>query len=192
MTPNVHTPSRTANRDEQTARATDARCFASPLRVTAALLLLAVLAVAQAQARFGPSTAAFSGGPSTVGVSLQHDGDGVVVQLVPSGHGSLPNASTGFVGDVPTDVLGRVDAQRALDQSADLLSMAGGVVLLHEDQRVLDIASAYRAAFGALGLSLVGEVTRGNGRELTFQVGSRTLRVAALQQGHDAQVYIGR
>jgi hypothetical protein len=192
MNPTVHTPSSTANRDEPTAAATAARRFVPQLRVTASLLLLAVLTVAQAQARFDPSPAAFNGGPSAVGVSLQLDGDGVVVQLVPSGSGSLADASAGFVGDVPTDVLGRVDAQRALHQSEDLLSMAGGVVLVHEDQRVLDIAGAYRTELEALGFSLVGTVARGNGRELTFQAASRTLRVVALQQGNDVQVYLGR
>jgi hypothetical protein len=191
MNPNVQNPTSTADRDERTADGTGRRSAAS-LRVAVALVLLAALAVAHAQARFDPSGAAFADGPATVGVSLERDGDGVVVQLVPSDRGSLPNASTGFGGDVPTEVFGRVDAQRALRQSEDLLSVAGGVALMHEYQRVADIVGAYRAELETLGFSLVGNLPRGNGRELTFQAGSQELRLVAVQRGNDVQVYIGR
>jgi hypothetical protein len=126
-----------------------------------AVLALALLTAAHAQVRFETDPAAFpdTEGPEVVAFDLRLDDDGdVVFVLAEEDTGAIPNVRTGFYGgDVPENALEDVDAIGALQRCGDLVELAGGIVVLHDDVSILDAANAYIDALEAIGLTKVAD-----------------------------------
>lgn len=161
-----------------------------------ALMALAMLAVtlapsaAFARVAFEPASALASG-PETAGLTFRLDGGDLLVAVVEAGTGTIPDVVTGFVGDVPTDALGRGDTAAVLHQSDALISLAGGVVVRHDTGSFGAVISAYQQALADLGFTLVDEALAGGGRALRFAGNDMELRAVFTPLGEGVQVYLG-
>jgi hypothetical protein len=163
-----------------------------PIALAAITMLAVALAPSAAFARvaFEPASALASG-PETAGLAFRLDGGELLVAVVEAGTGTVPDVVTGFVGDVPADVLGRGDTTAVLRQSDALISLAAGVVVRHDAASFGAVVSAYQEALADLGFALVDEALAGGGRALDFAGNDMELRAVFTPMGEGVQVYLG-
>ena len=161
----------------------------------AALLLLVAPVAFAADARLQVDASIYDVRPPTkaptrAGVALAFDGGTLLVQLVASGKGTLPDVNLGFSGETPrTRALDRVDLNAALQRSSKLQPMIGGVVIEHRNTSLATLRAAYAQAMGELGFSV------GAGSTLNrwhFVNGTDVVRVNAVSEGKNVIAYVGR
>ena len=167
--------------------------------LVALLVGLALIATAHAQVRFETTPEAFpcdtddfTDEPCEVGITLRKDRDALVIVFVAAGTGTLPDASTGFAGEMPKDALDRVDTHAALNLCQSISRSSRGVVFIHEDVSLRSLAAAYRGALEDLGFTLASERSVGTCRTLEFEsAGLATVRLAFTNVEDGVQVYLG-
>ncbi len=161
----------------------------------AALVLLVAPSAFAADARLQVDASIYDVRPPTkaptrAGVALAFDGGTLLVQLVASGKGTLPDVNLGFSGDTPrTRALDRVNVNEAIQRSAKLQTMVGGVVIEHRNTSMATLRAAYAQALGELGFSV------GAGSTLDrwhFVNGTDVVRVNAVSAGKNVIAYVGR
>lgn len=132
--------------------------------------------------------------PSNVGATLAFDGTTVQVLLLGTGRGTLPNVNLGWAGDdvaVPrTRMSDKVVLSQAIDRSAKLTSMPGGVVVEHRNTNLAAVKLAYANAFADLGFVLDRAGSTNNCWH--FTQGANTVRVNATSAGKHVVAYVGR
>ncbi len=167
--------------------------------LVAFLVGLALVATAHAQVRieatpeaFPCTTDDFTDEPCEVGVAFRKDADALVIIFVEAGTGAVPDAMTDFAGEMPKDVLDRVDTRAALNLCQGIEVSSRGVVLIHEDVTLRSVAAAYRAALEDVGFSLVGEHSVGTCRTFEFQAdGLAPMRLTLANVEDGVQAYLG-
>jgi hypothetical protein len=176
----------------------------SLLSLLVSLVAVALLSFASAQVRLEPTAGAFpcddeeefTDEPCEVGIHIRSDDQGLVIVLVEAGTGSIPDARTGFAGEMPTATLGEVDAYAAMRLCQEISQTAGGVTLIHEEIGMMALADAYRAALEEAGLTFANQSTTGSCRTLTFtRPNGQTIRLALAYRAGDVQAvqaYLGR
>jgi hypothetical protein len=132
--------------------------------------------------------------PEEVAFTLRLDDDGeVVFVLAEEGTGTIPNARTGFYGsDVPQNALEDVHAIAALQRCGDLVELAGGIVLIHEDATILDATTAYVSALEGIGLVKVADCFEAGCYAFAFaKPNGEILRLRLHAEGDEVQAYFG-
>jgi hypothetical protein len=162
-----------------------------------AVLALALFTAALAQVRFESTQGAFPDadeGPEEIAFTLRLDDDGdVVFVLVEEGTGTVPNARTGFSGgDVPLNALADVNAVAALQRCSDLVDLAGGIVLVHEDLTIDEAMTGYVRALEGIGLVKVADRVEAGCYVVDFEKPSgEMLRLRLHPEADGVQVYFG-
>ena len=128
--------------------------------------------------------------PDRAGVALAFDGAALHVSLVAAGNGSLPDANLGFEGEAPRVApFDQVHLSAALDRSAKVQTVIGGVLLEHHETTVRSLRDAYVSALADLGFTLESDA---NGRSWHFTNGAAAIRVIVAPVGNNVQAYVGR
>ena len=163
----------------------------------AALLLLVAPVTFAADARFQVDASIYdvrppAKAPTRAGVALAFDGGTLLVQLVASGKGTLPDVNLGFLGDVvPRSLIGdKVNLSAALGLSTKLKSMTGGVVVEHRNTNINAVKTAYTSAFADLGFFYDRAASTHHCWHFTH--GANTVRVNATSAGKHVVAYVGR
>ncbi len=169
--------------------------LSSSLIALAALMLLVAPVAFATDARLQVDASIYDVRPPTkaptrAGVALALDGGTLLVQLVASGKGTLPDVDLGFSGETPrTRALDRVDLNAALQRSSKLQTMVGGVVIEHRNTSVATLRAAYAKAMGELGFTIAAGSTINRWH---FVNGTDVVRVNAVPAGKNVIAYVGR